>query len=312
MLWRKGVVCAAVLIFLVPLPWAQKAPVNEVTVFFTGFVRGNYGPCGCAAGPAGGVSRRAGYSKAFAEDHSGALLHVDAGNYLQPPGPRSEMINRLMLESMQELPLAVMNLGIEDLYWWNTLSGEGVGDTQVISTNLVSEAPGLPQPAKYAVVIIPADQTALGRDLRIGFLGIADPKRVKPNARFRGVDPLEAVAAVKAEVMEKADFLIVLADVSRSRGEIPQVLRQLAEQNSEIIAILVTERRYRLYDPVQINSATILSSVERGRYLGQLTLLLDSSGAVAAVKPDSIELKEGLPEVEALRSKAEWINAQLP
>jgi 2',3'-cyclic-nucleotide 2'-phosphodiesterase (5'-nucleotidase family) len=224
------------------------------------------------------------------------------------------MINGLMLESMRELPLAVMNLGIEDLFWWQNLSEGRVGDTQIISTNLVSETSGLPQPAKYAIVTVPADQTSLGRDVRIGFLGIADPKRVKPNARFRGVDPLEAVAAVKDDVMAKADFLIVLADVRRGRGAISpdSVLRKLAENHPEIVAILVTERRYRLYDPVQINSATILSSVERGRYLGQLTLELGSSGDVTGVRSDFVELKEGVPEVDAFRSKAEWINVQLP
>jgi 2',3'-cyclic-nucleotide 2'-phosphodiesterase (5'-nucleotidase family) len=224
------------------------------------------------------------------------------------------MINGLMLESMRELPLSVMNLGIEDLFWWKNLSEGKVGDTQIISTNLVSEAPELPQPAKYAIITVPADQTSLGRDLRIGFLGIADPKRVKPNAQFHGVNPLEAVAAVKDDVMARADFLIVLADVRRDREEIPpdSVLRKLAETHSEIVAILVTERRYRLYHPVQINSATILSSVERGRYLGQLTLELGSSGEVAGVKSEFVELKEGVPEVDAFRSKAEWINVQLP
>jgi 2',3'-cyclic-nucleotide 2'-phosphodiesterase (5'-nucleotidase family) len=293
---------------------AEGNPSDEITIFFTGFVRGNYGPCGCSAGPTGGVSRRVGYANEFEKENPGFTLHVDAGNYLQPPGPRSDLINRLMVESFEEVPLAVLNLGIEDLFWWQDLSKAQKGQTKIISTNLISEAPGVPQPYKYAIVEVPAKAISSGRDIRIGFLGIADPAKIKPNSKFRGIDPLEAISEIKQEVMEKADFLIVLADMSREGLEIPEdsIFRKLAESHSEIVAILVTERRYRLYRPVRINSAVVLSTVERGRYLGQLTLGLDKSAAVTKFGAEFIELKEGVPEVEALRVKQDWITAQLP
>jgi len=292
----------------------EENPADKITVFFTGFVRGNYGPCGCSAGPTGGVSRRVGYAKKYAEENPGFTLHVDAGNYLQPPGPRSDMINRLMVESFREVPLAVLNLGIEDVFWWQYLSEAEKGQTKIVSTNLVSEAPGVPQPDRYAIVTVPAKVTSLGRDIRIGFLGIAEPARIKPNSNFRGRDPLEAIEEIKDEVMEKADFLIVLADWRREAREIGEssILRKMAEKHSEIVAILVAERRYRLYTPVRINSAVVLSCIERGRYLGQLSLELDKSATIQKFKSEFIELKEGVPEVDALLAKQDWITAQLP
>ncbi len=312
--FRKGVLCALVFLSMFLVLLAQDSVSHQVTLFFTGFVKGNYGPCGCSAGPAGGVSRRVGYANAFAQENPGFTLHVDAGNYLQPPGPRADLINRLMLESFQEIPLAVLNLGIEDLFWWKDLCKTEKGQTKIVSTNLVCEAPQLPQPDRYAIVTVPAGATSLDREVRIGFLGIADPSRVKPNSQFTGRDPLQAIAEVKEEVMGKSDFLIVLADLPRKSSEIAEdsLLRRLAEKHPEVVAIVVTERYYRLYRPVRINSALVLSSVERGRYLGQLTLELDESASVKAFKSDFIELKEGVPEVEALLAKQDWIEAQLP
>ena len=311
---RIGVVLAIVLLSTFILLSAEELTANEVTIFFTGFVRGNYGPCGCSAGPTGGVSRRVGYANEFVKKRPGFTVHVDAGNYLQPPGPRSDLINRLMLESFAEVPLSVINLGIEDLYWWPELSEAGSDQTKIISTNLISEDPELPQPDRYAIVEVSAEATSLDRSIRIGFLGIADPARLKPNSKFRGIDPLVAIAEIKKEVMGKADFLIVLADLPRKSREIPEdsVFRKLAEAHSEIAAILVAERYYRLYRPVKMNSAVILSSVERGRYLGQLTLELDDSASITKFDSQFIELKEGMPEVEAIRVKQDWITAQLP
>jgi len=314
MLVRKGVVVAVVFFSSFLMLSGEETRSGDITIFFTGFVRGNYGPCGCSAGPAGGVSRRVGYAHEFEKENPGAVVHVDVGNYLQPPGPRAEMINRLMVESFHEIPLAVLNLGIEDLFWWKYLSEAEKGQTKIVSTNLVCEDPEAPQPDKYAVVRIPAEAYSLDRDLRIGFLGIADPRRIKPNAKFRGRDPLQAIAEVKEELMQKADLLIVLADFRRSGNEIPEdsIFSNLAEAHPEIAAILITERRYRLYRPVRVGSALILSSVERGRYLGQLTLKLDDSGAIAGFDTQFVELKEGVPEVDAILSKQDWMNAQLP
>jgi 2',3'-cyclic-nucleotide 2'-phosphodiesterase (5'-nucleotidase family) len=311
---RIGVVLVIVLLFPCVFLSAEELVGNEVTIFFTGFVRGNYGPCGCSAGPTGGVSRRVGYANEFEKKKPGFTVHVDAGNYLQPPGPRSDLINRLMLDSFAEVPLSVLNLGIEDLYWWPNLSKAGSDETRIISTNLISEDPELSQPSKYAIVEVSPESTSLQRSIKIGFLGLADPARLKPNSKFRAIDPFVAISEIKEEVMRKADFLVVLADLPRKSREIPEdsIFRKLAEAHSEIAAILVTERRYRLYRPVKINSAVILSSVERGRYLGQLTLEFDHSASIRKFDSQFIELKEGMPEVEAIRVKQNWITDQLP
>ena len=41
-------------------------------------------------------------------------------------------------------------------------------------------------------------------------------------------------------------------------------------------------------------------------------MILDEAGAMEGMESEFIELKEGVPEVPALRSKGDWINSVLP
>ena len=139
-------------------------------------------------------------------------------------------------------------------------------------------------PARYRIIEASAGEEAL----RIGFLGISDPRKVKPNSGFRGENPAQAVQEIKTEVLKEADFLVVLADIPQRPEE--STVDQLARDHPEIIAVLTTEDLYRLHEPRVVNNAVILSSVERGRYLGQLQLAIDERGKVEEFEPDFILL----------------------
>jgi 2',3'-cyclic-nucleotide 2'-phosphodiesterase (5'-nucleotidase family) len=193
----------------------------EITVFFTGDVNGSYEPCGCKAGPTGGMARRVGYAHDFASQYGGKILNLDAGNYFEDPGPNADPINAVLKQALVELPVQVSNLGSQDLYWWKELAAEDLGETQFISTNLVPTRSSLPAPPKYRVLEVALSSDATRQVVRIGFLGITDAARVKPNSGFKGLDPLKAVRDIKEEVMSQADFLFLLVDTIRPQGEIP-------------------------------------------------------------------------------------------
>lgn len=281
--------------FFLCLQIAAGADTTEVTLFFSGDVQGSFEPCGCTAGPTGGLSRRAAVKKSYDDQGKGFSFHIDAGNYFALPGPDSKLINRLMIQSLDLLPIKVLNLGSDDLYQWDQIKGF----PGLISTNL-STRDG-EAPARYLVVETPVTR-ADGSKVRIGFLGVTDPGRVKPNSNFVAEDPIEAVSAIKEEVLDQSDFLIVLADIRRNDEEIEEdsVLHKLAASNPEVYAILVTEKRFILYPPRQVNNAVILSTVERGRYLGKLTFGFDAAGSVETVNPEFIELPAGIGEVPSL------------
>jgi 2',3'-cyclic-nucleotide 2'-phosphodiesterase (5'-nucleotidase family) len=233
------------------------------------------------------------------------VVQVDLGNYFRPLGPGSKEINELMIESLSSLQ--VLNLAPEDLFLWKELSARQAGlPSQIISTNLTPRDANIPGPKRYAVVEIPGNQMGLSRNLRIGFLGLSDPKQVKPNSGFTSLDPAQAVAAIKSEIMQKADFLVVLADLPR-----PAATR-LALAHQEILAVLVTEKVFQLPPPEQANNAVIMSSVERGRWLAQLDLELDRQGRVAVVRPNWIELKKGVSEDPSWLQREHELSGRLP
>lgn len=258
----------------------------EVTIFFTGLVRGNYGPCGCNTEPSGGFARRSAYAQRYASGHNSAIIHVDAGGILMPRGPRAAHVNPEMLNAVRDLPVSVVNLSPPDLFLWDDVAASDLGQ-RFISTNLSPLDPQRRSPARYLII-----EASEGEEVvRIGFLGISDPRKVKPNSGFRGENPLQAV---QAEVLSEADFLVVLADIPQRPEE--STLDQLARDHPEIIAVLTTEDIYRLHEPRVVNNAVVLSSVERGRYLGQLKLALDENGKVLEFAPDFIQMGEEPPQ----------------
>lgn len=230
---------------------------------------------------------------------------MDAGNYFKPLGPGSDLVNQLMLESLHTLPIQVMNLAPEDLFMWKELAQKSL-KTKIISTNLVPRSKSLSGPATHALVQIPGSGRGLNQDLRVGFLGLSSPDLVKPNSGFSALDPEESVARVKAEILSKVDLLIVLADLPRA------VATRLALKHPEIHAIILAEKQFVFHKPEQINNALIVSSIERGRYLGQLELDFDGGPKTKVFKADFIELKTGVPEDPTLLRRQGEISARLP
>ncbi len=258
---------------------------DDITIFFTGLIQGNYGPCGCDTDPSGGFSKRSAYAREYAAGNGSEIIHVDVGGILMPRGPSAGHVNPEMLNAVRDLPIRVVNLSPHDLFLWDEVVSSDLGE-RFISTNLSPLDPHRPTPARYRIVEVFGGREAR----RIGFLGISDPRKVKPNSGFQGKNPAQAVQEVKAEILQEADFLVVLADIPQRPEE--STLDQLARDHPEIIAVLTTENLYRLHEPRVVNNAVILSSVEQGRYLGQLRLVIDGGGKVQEFEPDFILLDQ--------------------
>jgi 2',3'-cyclic-nucleotide 2'-phosphodiesterase (5'-nucleotidase family) len=168
---------------------------------------------------------------------------------------------------------------------------------------------GVKAPDRYAIVEIPADEIGSERPVRIGFVGFVDPRLVKPNSGFRAADPLKSFREIDSELTGKTDFIVVLWDLVRPRGDLKGTdIELLAKENEKIYCIITTEKRFVIYDPVQLDSAVILSSIERGRYIGLLSLGLDGSGQVESVRPDFFEMNDQVPEDAYLLSRQRKIS----
>ncbi|GAB4252878.1 MAG: hypothetical protein Kow00109_28560 [Acidobacteriota bacterium] len=269
-------------------------------LLFTGDVQGSFEPCGCAGGPTGGLARRAGYARSLEGERSG-VIHIDAGNYLAPPGPDADRVNRLMIRSLEMLPIAAMNLGADDTYWWRKLAPELRARTQLVAANLEPRRDDVPAPGKYTVQEFPIPGRE-GKAFRIAFVGLVDPVLVKPISGFRGQDPTAALRAVLPELRGKTDWIVVLLDTVRRGGVPPEgsLIRRLVEAAPEIDVLITTEKRFVKYEPVEIGKTLILSSIERGRFLGDLQLFFDEAGRLVDRKVEFVEMKIGVPEDPAL------------
>lgn len=312
---KKSMIAACTTMVLLLL-WAALPAAGEpraVTLFFTGFVRGNFGPCGCEATPAGGLARRIGYSERYAETSGDYVVQVDLGNYFEPPGPHAAAVNELMARGLERLPVRVMNLTPQDLYFWEEMAAREL-PTRFVSTNLRPRKASLAAPPTHAIVTIAAAELGIAKDLRIGFLGVSDPRKVKPNSGFRGMDPLEAITEAQRELEGKVDFVVVLADIEQAPGPFREdsVLAEIARAHDDVYAILAAEKRYLLRSPLQVNNAVLLSSVERGRHLGRLTLKLNREGQVVEVRPEFTELDETVPADPEFLGLQQRLEASVP
>lgn len=237
------------------------------------------------------MARRAGFAASYSEGNPGAVYQIDLGSYFKSRGLEAEAVNRLMLESLRLLPLDLFHLSFADLFLWKDLNG-GEAPTRILSTNLVPLDETTPSPQPFAVLEVAADRLGLQRPVRIGFLGLTTPQRVKKRSGFKALDPLQAVAQWKSKAMEQADFLILLSDLPRDsqRFSPDSLIARLAGQHPEIRAILLAEKRFIFYEPETVGSAMVLSSVDRGRYLSSLRLVFDSQGRLFDMQAQNIQL----------------------
>ena len=227
-------------------------------------------------------------------------------------GLEADAVNRLMMDSFQLLPLDFFHLSFADLFFWKELSEADV-PTRILSTNLVPLDEGIPPPRPFAVLEVPADRLGLQRSVRIGFLGLTTPQRVKRRSGFKALDPLEAVARWKGPAMEQADFLILLSDLPRDSQHFApdSLIARLAQQHPQIRAILLAEKRFILYEPETVGTALVLSSVDRGRYLSSLKMAFDPQGQLAEMQVQSIQLDTHVPEESDLLRRQRLLAEQI-
>ena len=201
-----------------------------------------------------------------------------------------------MRDALAAKPVAVFNLASEDLNIIGDLDMGGLKGTQTVSTNLIPpDGTGFEHLKRYSVqeVVLPN-----GWPVKIGLLGIADPRMVKPNSGYRAKDPLDAIAEVLPEIKDKVDLVIVIGEMTEETAD------KIAEKFPQVYAVLRSERSMRMTRPRQVSNALIMSSVERGRMLGQVTLMLDSEKKVASYTYEYIDLNQRIQGDAALLARA--------
>jgi len=281
---------------------AEDVAAPGVTIFFTGYVRGNYEPCGCRDNPSGGLARRAGYINRYRENHQDRIINVELGSYFTASLGGGKRVNELMLDALRMLPVHVFHLNGWDLERWPEISGKLGKQTRVISSNIIWPPDAGKPPARFAVRKISLSEK---QSVRFGFLGLTNPRTLKRGSRFRMRNPLQTLSAALEKHGSKADYWIILSDLTAAAA------KQMAQQHPQVIAVLLMSKTYKLFQPQQVNQAVILHSVERGRYLGKLRLGFNQNGKITSFEPELINLNEEIRDDEKMARRIEELKQRL-
>ena len=193
---------------------------------------------------------------------------VDAGDFSADVALEAQARNKWVLEGLRRMDYAAINIGelevIEETERWKELGG---ADLPWISTNAVLPAGSPVQPRPY---IIQEIQSARGRTVRVGFLGLAAPAPAGLAIEF--ADPVERARSYAAELAGRVDVLVALAQMTVEDA------RELVKAAPAIDIVLGAEKDTQTIEPLFEGDSLILYPVSQGMTLGDLRLFFGDDG----------------------------------
>jgi len=203
---------------------------------------------------------------------------------------------------------AAINIGelevIEETDRWNELAS--AFDLPWVSANAGIPAGSDVRPSPYVIREL---ETAKGRRLRVGLLGLAAPTSDQLAIEF--TDPSAAARRYAARLADECDLLIVLAQMSLSNAQ------ELARLIPEIDVLIGAANDTHLAQPVIEGNTLIGYPYPQGMGLGDLRLFFDQNGRPARffyrVVPLAAQLEDHPDFVEFQReAEAEISDAKSP
>ncbi len=256
---------------LLSLPCVAAA-AEDLTVLFTGDVRGSYAGCDCRDQPLGGVAQRAFLVGEVRAEGSPTLV-LDAGNLLfRSPvglGDDAEAWRRadalLLMDAYSLMGVDAVNVGVHDLAagleYLQKLQGRSA--FPLLSTNLID--PGTERPVFTPVLHL--DRAGV-RAAVIGLL----PGDMEGRG-YRTEDPLAtAKVAVAAAREQGAELIILLSALD------PDTEKRIARRVRGVDLILSAGSRSRTETAIRIRDAAVVHAGGRGKYLGRVVLDRSADG----------------------------------
>lgn len=289
----------------------------SAAIFFGGDILGSLEVCGCPKNPLGGVARRQGYIRLFAERYPGVpFLHVDTGYFFSDrvdpmTGDLAEDVvvgNEWVIRAYEHMKLDVVNLSYHDLPQlarcfrleeFRRHAAETPVVKRFLSANVRSREASYANPQPYVIRELSGGRLN-GRTLRIGLIGVTEAGNYR-GREFSISDPLVAVRSLLPQVRARSDLVVVLAYLS------PEMIESLARENPQVDVILADVGRPLWLSPKTIGRTYIAYSAYQTKLLGELRLYGEEQGGRWKVLARYVEL-DGLipddPAVEALRAEA--------
>jgi|GEM_PF-2036320 len=292
---------------------AQSKVPERVTIFFSNETENELYRCGCHSRQAGGLSRRA---TVIATKEDAPELLVDAGNFSakRPGNAYDEFKMDYLLKVYELLGYSALNVGPLEFNRGKKalLSLAERTGNRLTSANVVDETGAL---------VLPPYIIAEVDGLKVGLVGLVTeqfrPNAEDPSDTLKTTEPVEALEAVWAELKKKSDIQILLTQLRDDENT--QVLKAFPELDA-----VVGGPGWRQTDqmqPWEENGIPMAKVGTRGKYIGELTIDLDStdrrnikisefSGQVTELGdsiPDNVEVEKVLEEFKERLRKGEVI-----
>ena len=235
----------------------------------------------------GGFARRAAYVEQFEKIFSRTpWILVDAGDFSADVALEAEARNRWVLDGMLRMNYSAINIGelevLPETNRWNDLEGAKLPFVSANAT-LGSES-GVEIPP----YVIQEVETASGRGIRFGFLGLADPASDSLSIRFS--DPVERASVLVEELRGKCDVVVVLAQLP-----LP-VAKDLAREVSGIDILVGAAKDTHLAQPIFEGDTLISYPYPQGMALGELRLFFDAEPRATRFFYRLVPLSSKLPD----------------
>ncbi len=279
---------AVLVLLLAACSGTEQPETVTLTVGFTNDMIGNIRSCGCEEKDYGGIGRRATLIQAVRDTAQNFLL-LEGGDFFSEKINYSKEKAEVTLQAMAVMNYHGVVLGEKDFslgldYIRKRYREEGI---PVLISNLFdSEADTL--------IFPPSRTVELSGGLRVGLIGVIDPKLKMPAQIPRGSLRLKnPAAAIRTQIKTfggDVDLVVVLAHMSRREATL------LARKVKQIDLLMVGHQGRSNRRDQRLGNAFILQAPQNGRYMGFAFSVLDARKKIDRLVSRVVPLDERYPD----------------
>ena len=247
--------------------------------------------CGCPEQPLGALEKRSALIKEIRESNEHVLL-LDSGDLLSSVG--NSIKDSLVLLSINLMDYDAITVGDQEFssgvdFFQRVVN---IGKIPFISSNVAIEgqSPFLP----YRILEV--------GEIRVAVIGVTSPSvfLLFPADKKKGVEvtnPDDVLPDLISEMERKSDMIVLLSHSGYDED------LELAAKYPSIDIIVGGHSQTLLEEPTKVGETLIVQAGQSGFFLGELNLILDSSGKILSYEwrliPLTLELPDD-PEILAL------------
>jgi 2',3'-cyclic-nucleotide 2'-phosphodiesterase (5'-nucleotidase family) len=222
--------------------------------------------------------------------HGKDFALLDLGDFMSVTWA-GEMETRFIWKQMEDMGYAATTPGVREVGNWRLFQDLLRGSTiQCVSSNLTVVEGGKRRPAGLRTLV------AETGGVRFGFFGLLGDPEMTPGEQppagieFEHADPVETARQIVPELRARAEIVVLLSQLTSEDTE------SLIEQVPGIDVALFGRQPHWDEWPGRIGQTITQSTGARGRFAGELVLVVDPSGRILQWGSHNARLDRVVPE----------------